>query len=321
VVSRGCPHRCDFCYKEAFFRGGKSFYTRAVDEALAEVAALPDRHLYFLDDHLFGDRRFASDLFEGLAGMGRVWQAAGTVQSVLEPGLLEQAVAAGLRSLFVGFETLDPDNLSDSHKFHNVGRDYQEAIRRLHGLGVMVNASFVFGLDRDDETVFDRTVDWAVRQGIETATFHVLTPYPGTALFDRMAAEGRILTTDWDRYDTRHAVFRPARMTPETLERGYWRAYRDFYSWSSISRAALVHDNWTDRLRHLAVTAGWRKAEPLWEALIRAGAVSRMLPVLEGLLGRGRQHDQNAPRYLTGPGSHRIASRSPCRCTLCGGFR
>src|SRR5574341_2270510 len=220
VVSRGCPHVCDFCYKEAFFKGGKSFYTQAVDDALAEIERLPGRHLYFLDDHLFGNARFASALFEGMRGMGRLWQAAGTVQSVLKPGLLEKAAACGLRSLFVGFETLNPGNLMQQHKYQNLNRDYSTAIRRLHDLGVMVNASFVFGMDGDDESVFDRTVEWAVKQGIETATFHILTPYPGTALYKRMQAEGRITTFDWDLYDTRHVVFQPKQLSAEGLEAG-----------------------------------------------------------------------------------------------------
>src|SRR5688500_11913559 len=113
VVSRGCPHSCDFCYKEAFFEGGRGFYTQKADDALAEIERLPGRHLYFLDDHLFGDTRFAEALFDGMRGMNRVWQAAGTVASVLRPGLLERAVASGLRSLFVGFETLSADNLRE----------------------------------------------------------------------------------------------------------------------------------------------------------------------------------------------------------------
>lgn len=103
VVSRGCPHACDFCYKESFFLGRKSFYTQAVDEALAEIERPPGRHLYFLDDHLFGNARFAAALFDGMRGMGRVWQAAGTVPAVLQTELVEEAAACGLRSLFVGF--------------------------------------------------------------------------------------------------------------------------------------------------------------------------------------------------------------------------
>src|SRR5687767_912683 len=210
VVSRGCPHVCDFCYKEAFFEGGRSFYTQTVDAALAEIARLPGRHLYFLDDHLFGAPRFAMSLFDGMRGMGRLWQAAGTVNSILAPDLLEKAVAAGLRSLFVGFETLNPANLAEQRKYQNMRRDYSAAIRRLHDLGVMINGSFVFGMDADEGSVFGRTVEWAIEHGIETATFHILTPYPGTALYRRMADQGRLTTADWDRYDTRHAVFTPA---------------------------------------------------------------------------------------------------------------
>ncbi len=284
VVSRGCPHVCDFCYKEAFFEGGRSFYTQTVDAALAEIDRLPGRHLYFLDDHLFGSPRFARALFDGMRGMGRLWQAAGTVNAILTPGILERAVDAGLRSLFVGFETLNASNLVEQRKYQNLKRDYAAAIRRLHGLGVMINGSFVFGMDADDLSVFDRTVGWAVEHGIETATFHVLTPYPGTALYARMQAQGRIEHHEWDLYDTRHAVFRPARMSAEQLEAGYWRAYRDFYRWGSILRGASAHGSLRAGARHLAYAAGWKKFEPLWDVIIRARQAGRMLPVLESIL-------------------------------------
>jgi radical SAM superfamily enzyme YgiQ (UPF0313 family) len=307
VVSRGCPHVCDFCYKEAFYAGGKSFYTQPVDDALAEIERLPGRHLYFLDDHLFGHPRFAAALFEGMRGMGRLWQAAATVPSVLKPGLLERAVECGLRSLFVGFETLNPDNLRAQSKHQNLSIDYNVAIRRLHDLGVMINASFVFGMDDDDETVFDRTVAWAVEAGIETATFHILTPYPSTPLHQRLASQGRITTANWDSYDTRHAVYRPAKMTAETLERGYWRAYRDFYRWRSILKGAWAKEGLAARLRHVAYAGGWKKFEPLWDWVIRARRVSKALPVLEGVLaGFGQEPPRNAQtdthlQHLTGP--------------------
>ena len=134
----------------------------------------------------------------------------------------------------------------------------------------MINGSFVFGMDGDDASVFERTVEWAIEQGIETATFHILTPYPGTALYRRMR-QGRITVHDWDLYDTRHAVFRPARMTADELERGYWRAYRDFYRWGSIVRGAAGARRCSlAGLRHVAYAAGWKKFEPLWDLVIRA---------------------------------------------------
>ena len=295
VVSRGCPHVCDFCYKEAFFEGGRSFYTQTVDDALAEIDRLPGRHLYFLDDHLFGDRRFASALFGGMRGMGRLWQAAGTVNAVLTPGLVESAAKAGLRSLFVGFETLNPANLAEQRKYQNMRRDYAAAIRRLHDHGVMINGSFVFGMDADDGSVFERTVEWAITHGIETATFHILTPYPGTALYQRMQAQGRLTSSDWDVYDTRHAVFRPSRMTAAELERGYRWAYGAFYRWGSIARGASAHGEVAAGLRHFAYAAGWKKFEPLWDFVIRARRAGAMLPVLEAILSEfGRRPGTSA---------------------------
>jgi radical SAM superfamily enzyme YgiQ (UPF0313 family) len=299
VVSRGCPHTCDFCYKEAFYKGGKSFYTQAVDQALAEIDRLPGRHLYFLDDHLLGHPRFAAALFDGLRGMGRLWQAAGTVQSILRPDLLEKAAASGLRSLFVGFETLNSDNLRSQHKIQNLNRDYATAVSRLHDLGVMVNASFVFGMDGDDENVFDRTIEWSIEHGIETATFHILTPYPGTALYERLVAQGRITSHNWDFYDTRHVVYQPSRLSKASLEAGYWRAYRDFYRWGSIYRSAAAHSNLIMSLRHFAYAAGWKKFEPFWDWVIRAKRVANFLPLLESILaGFGSLENKNFPALL-----------------------
>ena len=286
VVTRGCPQHCDFCYKDAFFAGGKSFYTQRVDDALAEIERLPGRHLYFLDDHLLGDRRFGEALFEGMRGMGRLFQGAATVDSILRGDLIERAAAAGLRSLFVGFETLSPANLAGSNKRQNLGRDYAAVTERLHGLGVMINGSFVFGMDDDDGDVFRRTVDWAIAHGITTATFHIQTPYPGTRLFARTAAAGRILTRDWDLYDTRHVVYQPARLTSEALESGYDWAYREFYRWSSIAQASLSHGSIKHQAKHFFYAAGWKKFEPLWDVVIRAKQLRAMTPVLEGVLSK-----------------------------------
>src|SRR5581483_7910529 len=293
--SHTVQHVCNFCYKDAFFEGGKSFYVQTVDAALAEIERLPGRHLYFLDDHLFGNAQFAVGLFEGMCGMGRLWQSAATVQSVLKAGLLEKAAACGLRSLFVGFETLSEENLRSSLKYQNLHKDYSAAIRRLHDNGVMVNGSFVFGMDHDDESVFERTVEWAVRQGIETATFHILTPYPGTGLYQKMQAEGRILHSNWELYDTRHVVYRTAKLTAEQVELGYWRAYQDFYSWKNILRGAWTSESWYDRLRHVAYAGGWKKFEPMWDVVIRAKRATNMLPTLEAVLSGFGAHPASVP--------------------------
>jgi len=284
VVSRGCPHHCTFCYKDAFFAGGRSFYTQLVDDALAEIARLPGRHLYFLDDHLFGNTRFARDLFRGMKGMGRVFQGAATVDSVLRDDLVEEAAAAGLRSLFVGFETLSSSGLAGAGKRQNLGRDYSEVVRKLDSLGIMINGSFVFGLDGDSPQVFRRTVDWAVEVGITTATFHILTPYPGTALFTDMAGQDRIETRNWDLYDTRNVVYRPTSLSPEELKRGYDWAYEEFYRWRSIFEAASAHESVKHLLKHFFYSAGWKKFERAWDIAIRIKQLSQMRPLLEAVL-------------------------------------
>jgi radical SAM superfamily enzyme YgiQ (UPF0313 family) len=284
VVSRGCPHHCTFCYKDGFFTGGRSFYTQVVDDALAEIARLPGRHLYFLDDHLFGNGRFARDLFHGMKGMGRIFQGAATVDSILRDNLIEEAAAAGLRSLFIGFETLSSSGLEGAGKRQNLGRSYREVVRRLDSLGIMINGSFVFGLDGDSPQVFSRTVDWAVQVGITTATFHILTPYPGTALFTDMAARNRIGTRNWDLYDTRHVVYRPSGLSPTELKRGYDWAYQEFYRWRSIFEGASAHSSLKHRLKHFFYSAGWKKFERAWDIAIRIKQLSQMRPLLEAVL-------------------------------------
>ena len=284
VVSRGCPHHCTFCYKDAFFEGGRSFYTQRVDDALAEIARLPGRHLYFLDDHLLGNRRFSRELFTGMRGMNRVFQGAATVDSILRDDTIELAARAGLRSIFVGFETLSTAGLQGAGKKQNLGRDYLAVIQRLDDLGIMINGSFVFGLDGDEPDVFKRTVEWAATNGITTATFHIATPYPGTQLYAEMAAQKRLTTNNWDLYDTRHVVYRPIGITPEALKTGYDWAYREFYRWGNIFKAARAHRSSKHSLKHLAYSAGWKKFEPAWDLVIRLKQLSQMRPMLEAVL-------------------------------------
>jgi radical SAM superfamily enzyme YgiQ (UPF0313 family) len=297
VVSRGCPHHCDFCYKDAFFEGGRSFYTQKVDDALAEIDRLPGRHLYFLDDHLLGNQKFSSGLFNGMKGMDRVFQGASTVDAILRGDLIEEAAAAGLRSVFIGFETLSTSNLQQSNKKQNLGRSYTDAIKRLHSLGVMINGSFVFGLDDDREDVFKRTVDWAVQNGLTTCTFHILTPYPGTRLFQTMEKEGRILHRNWDVYDTRQVVYKTIGLSAQQLKQGYDWSYKSFYSWSNIFKASLQHDAMKHKIKHFAYAGGWKKFEPLWNFMIKTHGLNKMLPLLEAVLSKasGRKKQGNAP--------------------------
>jgi radical SAM superfamily enzyme YgiQ (UPF0313 family) len=226
--------------------------------------------------------------------MGRIFQGAATINSILDGNLIEHAAEAGLRSLFVGFESLSDENLRQSNKRQNLGRDYEQAIDRLHDIGIMINGSFVFGLDGDDSDVFSRTVDWAVERGITTATFHIATPYPGTAFYKEMQDAGRIMTHNWDLYDTRHVTFTPARMTEQELKDGYDNSYNRFYEWKNIAKASLSHGTLKHQIKHFCYTSGWKKFEPLWNFAIQMRKLNLMTPMLEGVLSKvtGLRHNK-----------------------------
>ena len=165
VVSRGCPHHCTFCYKDGFFAGGRSFYTQEVDAALAEIERLPGRHLYFLDDHPAGASPFCQGAVPGYAGHGPRLSGGGDGDSILRDDLIEEAAAAGLRSIRRIRDAL-ASALAGAGKRQNLGRSYREVVRRLDDLGIMINGSFVFGLDSDDPDVFARTVTGAWSRGL-----------------------------------------------------------------------------------------------------------------------------------------------------------
>ncbi len=267
VTSRGCPHSCDFCYKSSFW-GPKYYEARPIAEIERELETVKDGMVFFLDDNLMANKRHARAMFSVLKEAGIVWQAAASLDVTREPGYLDDAYEAGCRSLFVGFESISPENMRGNNKNVNATTDYLEACQRFHDSGIMINGSFVFGFDCDGPDVFERTVEFAIEAKILTATFHILTPLPGTRAFDRLDAAGRILHRKWEYYDTDHAVFRPSRMTPEQLEVGHKQAYRDFLTYGSIMHRSM---GLPGTLKRILYNIGWMKVDPLWVAIVRLG--------------------------------------------------
>lgn len=261
-----------------------------LEQVLADIESLTGKHLYFLDDHLFGHPGYIKQLFTEIKARKRVFQGAATVASILTDNTVEKAAEAGLKSLFIGFETLQNENLSATGKRHNRVYQYQEAIRRLHDLGILINGSFVFGLDHDNPDVFNRTVDWAVKMGITTATFHILTPYPGTPLFYQLRNQNRIKTMNWNLYNAREVVFVPKNMSHRQLQEGYHLAYRQFYQWQNIWSAAANQTSWQQQLKHLAFAGAWKKMEPIWNFLIKLQILSHIRPLLEKSLEVRREN-------------------------------
>ena len=216
--------------------------------------------------------------------MNRRFQGAASTTAVLNEKLLDQAAQAGLRSLFIGFESINQQALIACSKLHNHVAEYNNVIKNLRSRNIMTNASFVFGLPGDTRDTFKRTVDWALSQGVETATFHLATPYPGTPFYQAMEKENRILTRDWDLYDTRHAVIKHDTMTAAELEAGYHQSYKDFYAWSSIWQSAGVKESVKQQLRSFIYTAAWKKFDWLWPLIIRGKNLPYCSKILEKVL-------------------------------------
>jgi len=231
-TTRGCPHQCDFCYVTHFF--GKTYRCRPVDEVIEEVKRLEGDFLVFIDDNIAGNRRYAKELFTRLKPLKKKWASQASMTLTRDPELLKLAAESGCVSLFIGVESLSSENLKDVNKAFNQVHQFEEAMKAVHDHDIMVVAGLIFGLDHDDEGVFERTLRFCERNRIELPSFFLLTPLPGTPLFQRMESEGRLLHKDWAQYNGATVVFKPRLMTEETLQRGFNWACKEAYSWGSI---------------------------------------------------------------------------------------
>ena len=235
TIGRGCPWGCSFCYSSSP-NIPTGYRMKPVANVLREIESLSTRHVMFIDDNFIADPTRARRLLAALKPLGLTWHTAVSADIGRHGGILDLMAESGCRSLYIGFETLSAENLRGSRKRQNQVEEYGRTIVKIHARGIMVNASLVFGFDHDGPEVFDTTQQWLAEQKVETMTGHILTPYPGTALYARLSAEGRIIDHDLTHYNTSRAVFRPAQMSAAELEAGYLRMYRQFYSWRSILR-------------------------------------------------------------------------------------
>lgn len=232
TTSRGCPCRCDFCYNSC---GNRFYIRRPIPDVIKDIQALKTRHIYFVDDNFIGDPTYTRELLEQTRGMNLKWNAAVTTKILNHLDLLDFMVETGCQSLFIGFESVNDKALAGVHK-DNQSNLYDRLADELHKRGIMINASMVFGLDGDGPEVFKNTLDWLIKNRIETLTSHILTPYPGTRLYQRMEEAGRITDHDLAHYNTAHVVYEPLNITREELYRGYLQTYRQFYSFKNIMR-------------------------------------------------------------------------------------
>ncbi len=231
-TTRGCPFDCNFCSVTKFF-GGR-FRTRPVECVIKEIRSLKTKFIGFSDDNIFGNRIYARKLFSALKYEGIIWMAQSSVNIADDPELLHLAARSGCKGLFIGLESVDQESLIQMHKGFLKPEKFRDSIARLHDEGIGVLGAFVLGNDNEDTSIFKRTLDFAKKVKLDLAQFSVLTPYPGTALFNRLFKEKRIFNFDWAKYDAGNAVFKPLKMSAEKLKEEVDKLWREFYRFDEV---------------------------------------------------------------------------------------
>lgn len=238
-TTKGCPFNCEFCSVHAF--DGQKIRSKTVEQVILEIQYLNSTKsrykqkisVFFADDNIIADKAFARTLFTALKDHNVNWMCQASINISQDSDLLELMAASGCGAIFIGFESLSGNNLDMMNKGVNQRYEYFGAIKKIQSHGILVHSSFILGYDCDTQNTFDELINFIQEANLLMPLINILTPLPGTRLFKRMEEEGRILDYDWSKYDTQHVVFRPARMSPDDLLRGYRKVLRTVYSFDS----------------------------------------------------------------------------------------
>ncbi len=231
-TTRGCPFDCEFCSVTSFY--GRTYRFRPVADIIDEIGRLEKGYIFFVDDNIVGNPAHAKELFRALIPLNIRWFSQASLSVVKDRELLTLARKSGCRGLFIGFESLSQESLKAMGKSVNRVAEYQDSIKKIHDQGIGIQGSFIFGADDDDESVFSDVLRFVEKTHIDAVMFSVLTPFPGTRIYETLLKEGRIIDTNWEHYDMNHVVFQPKRMTAQRLQQGLDWAYERVYGYRSI---------------------------------------------------------------------------------------
>jgi radical SAM superfamily enzyme YgiQ (UPF0313 family) len=299
IASRGCRNRCSFCYLAT--EGAQVPYAvRDPEDVARQIVEDRQPMAVFVDNNLGASRGYLRRLSAALRPLDTIWTAAVTLDVTDDPSLVRDMSLAGCAGVFIGFETLNDENLASARKRSPRAEDYARRVRIFHDHGIQVNGSFVVGFDGDRRDVFQALAEWIDAARLECATFHILTPYPGTPLYRQLDEEGRLLHRDWALYDTTHVVFRPKHLAPEELQLGYEWLYRRLFSHRSIwARRPEAPADWPG---YFAGAYLYKHANRLWPFLIRHQLVhAAWRPLVEAARRRQRRTRHGLRRADTSP--------------------
>ena len=239
-ATRGCPFSCNFCSISSFFGG--SYRKRPVDRVVRDVRAAKksgSHYIAFIDDNIGVDFDYCAELWEALIPEKIIWMSQSSLHITERSDLVKLAHRSGCRILSFGIESTNPESLKTIDKEWNRPDRYSIAIQTLRKHGIDVSTEMVIGLDGDDDSVFQRTFDFIMENGISVPRVHIITPIPGTPLYENMEKEGRILASDFGCYTGGKVVYRPLHFQAKDLEKGYWKLYERLFTWRAILRRVL----------------------------------------------------------------------------------
>ena len=226
-ATRGCNHSCRFCYLPSV--PWHQHRRRDLDLVYEEMKGIRQRIVFFVDDNLFVDEDYAIALCEKIAPLKKAWSVQAPTTITRNPRLLEAMQRSGCFFVQVGFQTVHPDSLKNAGVAQNRIESYREVVRAFHRHGMVVQGFFIFGFDNEDTRIFATAEEHIRQMELEDALLYILTPYPGTPIYEQLKGEGRLLVHEREKYGWANAVFRPARMSAEELEQGVQETYERLY--------------------------------------------------------------------------------------------
>lgn len=233
MTTRGCPYDCDFCCVSDLF--GKKIRHIPIENVVRDIKESGAKNFLFLDDNIIGHKKYAKELFKAIKPLKIKWGGQASVSLLTQDDeLLQLAAESGCRSLFVGIESVSVEQLKTMRKGIREIAQLESSLKKIKKMGILIHASMVFGFDNDTRETFEDTVDFLRKNKVSTASFNVLTPYPGTRVYDNLKKENRLTTTDWKYYDHNTVVFQPKNMSAYELQMGKIRARKKFYCFASL---------------------------------------------------------------------------------------
>ncbi len=241
-ATRGCPYKCEFCCMQNV--EGTRFRKRPIEDVISEIKSIKGKYVFFDDSSLTIDAEYTKDLFKEMKKLNKYFECHGNINTLSDDDdLLELSKQAGCLTWYIGFESISQESLNSIKKNTNKVENYDKAIKKIRKYGLSIRGMFVFGFDGDKKDIFKETLKKVKQWGLDVAYFMILTPFPGTPLFDKLEKQDRILTYDWSKYTESNVVFKPKNMTKQELYGGVRKMVKDYYSLSNVIRRTYDNHN------------------------------------------------------------------------------